>query len=219
MRPVYALMSAFAIVLAGAHANAALVLRITDGTTTIEIADGSANDTSPLTGAVGYSSSVSGTVGGFLSLAALGQSKPAMGSASSPDLFLNISNAATISTAGASILLTDTDFDSDLPSAMLSVTGGTGGRLNARYFGDSENNAFGKEFEIGEFLNLTGDFDETKMESMDDSVGSLTIQWDIAIGVGQSAGATAKLQLLPEPSTTLFLAAGLAGIAYRGRRR
>lgn len=218
MRRFLGLATALALVFGAGAANAALMLRITDGSTTIDIVDGGTGDTSPLEGLVGYNSSVSGNVGGFTNLSAVGISKPAEGSASSPELSLNISGAMTSSTAGASVLVTDTDFMADLPTANLSVLGGTGGNLNARYFGDSGNDAFGMDTDIGSFLNLSGNFDETKQESISDEFGSLTIQWDIGISVGESAGGTASLALVPEPTTALLLAFGLTGLAVRGRR-
>ncbi len=216
MRRFSGLGLALVVVLGSGAADASFMMKLDDGATDITIQDQGPMDNNGIPGIIGFSGSLGG-----ISVQVSGQSKPVLGSASSPELQLNLSSATTISGGGVSILLTDTDFSANLPTAMLAVSGGTGGSLNFRSWGDSANQEFGMGFDTGSSLGQTGTFSDSVQTSISNSVGSLTMRMDIGLAdAAQSASnVSSNLSLVPEPGTVSLLGFGLAGLAMIGRRR
>ncbi|HBH61495.1 MAG TPA: hypothetical protein DDX85_07110, partial [Nitrospiraceae bacterium] len=88
-------------------AHALATIRLSDGTTTFDVADGSGLDSNPNTGAVTYVGAV-GT-NWWLNVTT-GITKPALGSAGSPQMDLNDISLTSYSAGNLSILFSETDF-------------------------------------------------------------------------------------------------------------
>jgi hypothetical protein len=215
-----AIVLAIALLLACGAANAALVLVVDDPTTDaidLTVVDGGANDQSRrIPGLV----SISTTIGG-VPVNAAGVSKPSEGSAASPVLSLNYAPSPILQTFGlVNLKVTDTGFNANLPYEA-SVTGSTGGTLQFDFFGDSNNQEFGKSFDIGSTGALTGTFDPQLFRSGANPVGSLTISADIVFtGFGQAAGFASTVSAVPLPAALPLFASALAGLGIlRWRHR
>ncbi|MDJ0868747.1 MAG: hypothetical protein QNK03_21745 [Myxococcota bacterium] len=224
MKLLHALLAllALATVLSSARSEAGLVVAIDDPSTEgfdVEIEDGGAGDDIELPGIVGFDE----TVGG-LRLVGSGQSKPAQGSASEPQLLISIPTIQA-NQGLASVIVTDTDFDASGQSTV-TYTGGTtsGATIQVEAFGDAGNEEFGESFSIGMSPILSGQFDAS-FQGGPGRVGSLTLAADLSFTQAiQTGGLQARLiQEAPEPgSQPLALAAllVLGGLrALAGRRR
>jgi hypothetical protein len=142
-------------VLGAGPARAALVLELSDGTTTVALSDGSALDINPEVGKVSYY----GSVGGFLVNLSTGISKPVIGGPDVAALDLSSFNVSGAPTSLLTIRLTDTDFMQEPVAGAISAVGGTtGGEVSIQTYADFDNTPFGTEVllaDFGTFVNET----------------------------------------------------------------
>jgi hypothetical protein len=219
MNPKRLLWIVAAVFLVSGTANAALVLTLNDPSTSeidLRIVDQDSNDTIRLPGIVGVRDT---TIGG-VPVSGTGSSKPGNGSVTSPVLTLSFQSRPAAGGARVILSVTDTDFNANFPYNA-SVIGGTLGNFQFDFFGDSNNQEFGKSFDIGSTGLLTGSFDPQSFRSDANPVGSLTIAADIGFtGASQTGGFQAKIEAVPLPAALPLFASGLAGLGIlRWRRR
>jgi len=144
-----------ALVSGAERANAALMLELSDGVTTVTLFDGSPLDANPTAGRVSYY----GSVGGFLVNLSTGISKPVIGGPDVAALDLSSFNVSGAATSLLTIRLTDTDFMQEPVSGAISAVGGnTGGAVSISTYADFDNTPFGTGVllaDFGTFLNNT----------------------------------------------------------------
>jgi len=212
-----------AMLMMATSAMAIPTLRLTDGFTTIDIADGSALDANGLLGGVTYI----GSVGSNWTLnVATGVTKPFQGTALVPYMDLNSVN----SSAGAGsleILFSETGFvvNPAVSGFTTHVGGTTQGTFEVKSFFDTNNVLFGKPL-TGALADLgpyaTGSFAGTEVNSAAFGTNqnySLTLDAIIThAGLGTTSF-DAQLTPVPEPGTMMLLGIGMLGMAIYGKRR
>ena len=122
------------------HAHAITTLRLTDGVTTITIADAGAGDANPVAGAVTFI----GSIGSFsINNVTTGLSKPVLGSATLP--FLDLNSVDVSGSAGTlTISFSDNFFGLTPGDVTANIGGTTGGTVSYSTFADASNLLFGK---------------------------------------------------------------------------
>ena len=126
---------------------AAPQLRLSDGTTTITVVDGDANDQSPDAGVVYYN----GPVGSKWNIdVTIGVTKPANGTPGEPYMDLNTFNQSTV---GADLTLeyTDTNFTATSGTWETDFGGTSDGTVEFLYYMDSSNTPFGTNGLLADF--------------------------------------------------------------------
>jgi hypothetical protein len=117
------------------------MLRVSDGVTTITIADGAGTDLNLAVGAVTFS----GAINGWSILVTSGATKPVLGSATDPHLDLTWQVTHTSSAGGANLTIcfSENGFNLATPTTMVADIGGTAGpagnTVNVRTFYDLGN--------------------------------------------------------------------------------
>jgi hypothetical protein len=136
------------------HLQAAAQLRLSDGTTTVVITDGDAQDSASASGVVSYV----GAVGPNWNVAVTGSTKPAFGSAAAP--LLDVSLTATSQGGGfLTAELTDEGFTtaSTITPDVIGRMFGTSGSISEVIWSDSGNGAFAKTMQVASVGPLTPD--------------------------------------------------------------
>ncbi len=132
-------------------ASAVPTLYLSDGVTSVTIADGSALDSNSAVGVVGYN----GAVGiNWTMNVTTGLSKPDLGSATQPWMSLGSVNANSKGAGSLTIKFSD-DFFGPSSGVFVSKTGGTaGGTVSVQTYADASNALFGQ----GTLLTSQGPF-------------------------------------------------------------
>jgi hypothetical protein len=206
-----------------ASVNATPMLKLTSGASEVLVSDGGAGDSS---GAGDGIVAFNGALGNWTLNVATGISKPALGSADTPELDLNSVN---LSSAGAAstvnIWLTDTDFSakSSLVGMVAAIGGTTSGQISYRTFYDAGNTAFGTANE----LTNVGPLSDAAFSSLVTSAFSSVTKYSLTllVSITHAASTTSRVSSfdafvrVPEPSSLLLFGAGLLALVYVVRRQ
>jgi len=203
-------------------------LKLSDGSTTVEISDGGQGDMNSLAGAITFI----GSIGGFLLNVTTGLSVPVSGSADAPHLDLHSVNVANVGGGGVLTITFSDSFTSPLApyvAGFISAIGGTvttgGGQAYVEletYLATSPDNSqsLGEGY-YGPFSGVVSPFGGTYVSSILPGTlpYSLTEIITVSLPGGASASFNADLQALPEPMSLLLVGTGLIGLGFLSRRR
>lgn len=212
-----------AMLLAGMATNAyaVAILRVSDGISTVLVADNGAGDTNPLLGAVTTQS----VIGNFMVGVTTGLTMPVIGSPVMPTMDVNsvqvsMGTGGTVTIAFSEVNYGPLAAGSNLVSmAMGGVTGGTVS-WNAYY--DTGNALFAQTSLIGSLGAFSGGAfaGATAGQLGIGSPFSITSVITINHGAGTKVSSfDAIIEPVPEPGTIALLGSGIVGLFFFGRRK
>ena len=211
----YLALGAIALGLSGA-AQAVPTMKISDGITTLTIADGSGSDSNGAAGLVTWI----GTIGVWTINVNTGVTKPAYGDAENPYMDLNFVNGSSSSAGTLTIWFSETDFTKN--GTAFAVIGGTAaGMVSYETYYDSANALFGNSGALTNQSFGPGGFTgaATGGPVMDPNVYSLTQKITITHGQQGVSSGDAELTVPDSGSTIALLGAALATLGLISRRR
>lgn len=177
-------------------------MSISDGINPVVIiTDGSGSDANGASGVVGFN----GTIGSWSLVVTTGQTKPALGSASSPQMDLNY--VVTSTGAGSlTILWSDTDFTS-AGGFFAEIGGTTSGTIAFDTYADTGNTIFGMSTHLTSLSFSTSPFSGTQSAAaVNGTPFSLTERIVINHGSGtRSESGNANLTSVPDGTSTVVL--------------
>jgi hypothetical protein len=199
-------------------ASATPTLWLTDGTTSVTIADGGGLDLNPVVGAVTFS----GSLGNFNVNVTTGITHPIIGSPSMPQMDLNSVNVSSQAGGSLDIYFSEVGFslDPSLSGFFSSIGGTTDGIVSASsYLGSSL-------FDLSTQIGALGPYGPIAFSEQDAWSGSPTAPFSLTLmasinhtGFGQSTSFDFDLTPIPEPATMILLGTGLIGLAGIGRKK
>ncbi len=199
---------------------AGMILKLDDNNgTTVQVDDGGVGDSNGDAGVITFV----GQVGDFDSFSVtIGSSKPQIGSATSPELSLVVSNLAASGGGTINIMLTDTDFTNvgGVPISFLNLINSalaTTGDVTFEVWADNTNTEFGMGTQIGSDLTGSGVFDTSGLGIINPSNPySLTLNLDVTVAAGAVTqfDASTSGTAVPEPGTVILFGTGLAGLGF-----
>ena len=198
--------------------HALATLKLDDGSTIITIADGSAKDTNPLTGAITYND----TYGDFSFTSVLvstGVTYPVVGTIDYPIVHLD---TVTVSGAGTlDIYFSEVGFGPTGSAPFQSDFGGIAGNtVSGSTYVDGGNALFGTSTLLGTFGPYSGSFSGTDTDYLNPTEPySLTTIATITHTADQVTSLNLQVAVVPEPiSSTLFIVGGVA-LGFRQYRK
>ena len=213
------LFLAAAVTLAGQmSAQAEASLFISDGTHSVTVVDGSANDSSTLVGVITYNGLLDASSPWSVNVTT-GISKPALGSSLIPFMDLSSVNVSSSSGGSLTVEFSDNGFGPLLPGSFTSEIGGSsGGTVNYQTWYDLGNTLFAKTTQAGSLsFDGTPFSGYTVADRPADGSVSLTLQTVITHTGPEVTSYNASMYdstvrpNVPEPSTVSLFALGAVG--------
>lgn len=221
---LFLLVCSFIISSSVQSAHALATLRLSDGSTVIDIADGSGSDLSSTTGIVVYS----GAVGNFGVNITTGITKPVVGSAGSPQLDLNDISITTTESGTLTIWFSETDFSFASSSAQFitSVGGTSDGTTSFQTYFDNNNALFGTTSSVGSLGAYVAGQADDPFSGVTNGIGSTDGSYSITAKAtithnasGENTSFNMNVNVVPEPVSSVLFIVGGATLGFRSFRK